>query len=66
MHVAEQASGTREGERHVPYIPKDLVPFFDADPLLVRGADTQDLFEAGRLVSGQAHHHVDCVQYPTE
>ena len=35
--VAEQTSGTREDERHGTDLPKDLVPAFDADPLLVGG-----------------------------
>ena len=35
--VAEQTFGTREDERHGTDLPKDLVPAFDADPLLVGG-----------------------------
>ena len=35
--VAEQTSGTRKGERHGPDLPKDLVPVFYNDLLMMGG-----------------------------
>ena len=37
LDVDEQASSNREEKRHGTYIPKDLMPFFEADPPLVGG-----------------------------
>ena len=37
LHVTEQAYITREGDHHGPNLPKDLIPFFDADPPLGGG-----------------------------
>ena len=37
VNVDEQTYVTREDKQHGPEIPKDLVPVFDADLLLVVG-----------------------------
>ena len=36
LYVSEKSYGTRESERHVLELPKDLVPVFDADLPLVK------------------------------
>ena len=68
LHVAEQTSSTREGKHHGPKLPKNLIAVFDTDPLLVggRGGGGNNFFEDSCSVVGQAHHHVDYVQYPTK
>ena len=64
--MAEQASSNREDKRHGAYIPKDLMPFFEADPPLVGGGWRKRIFEVVILVGGQTQCHVDCVNQTTK
>ena len=67
LHVSKQASSTSEGKRHGPDLSKDMIPFFDADPPLVRGGGgRKNIFEAYSLGGEQSQSHVDCVHRPNK
>ena len=54
LHVSEQVSRTSEGECHGPDLPKDMVPFFDADPPLVGGGENVSLRQAAWWVGSHS------------
>ena len=45
LHLTEQASGSREGERHLAQLTKETVLLVDANPTLGVGYGGQDCFE---------------------
>ena len=66
FNVAEQSSSTKEGKRHGPDPPKDLIPSFDADTPLVERSGRKKSFEAGISLGGQTNRHVYFICHPTK
>ena len=65
LHLAKEATRSRERERHGAELAKAAVPFADADAFLGRGDLCQDVPKAIGTMWWQGYCHVDRVNYPS-